>query len=142
MSQTSILLPCVAMVGLTAAVAVRLYVQRIGEMRARRIRPQAIATSTKAAEKLQKVNAADNFRNLFEVPVLFYALCLALLATQSVNQFYLAGAWTYVGLRVMHSVIHCTYNNVNHRFAAYLLSTLDLFLMWGVFGAHLLEVLR
>jgi hypothetical protein len=39
-------------------------------------------------------------------------------------------AWGFVVLRILHSVIHCSYNNVNHRFVAYALSCLFLLFMW------------
>ena len=136
--QSAIFLPCAAMVAVTAAVWVRLYVERIGEMRQRRIPPQALSTSGKAAAILHRINAADNFRNLFEVPVLFYALCVSLFALQAVTPLLLAGAWAYVALRALHSFIHCTYNNVGHRFTVYVLSTLLLFAMWGVLAARVL----
>jgi hypothetical protein len=136
MTSSRILLPCVALVALTAIVWVRLYVDRIGEMRSRRIRAQALATS-RDTQALQRVSAAENFRNLFEVPVLFYALCIALAATGTASGFFVAGAWVYVALRALHSFIHVTYNRVMHRFAVYSLSTLLLFLMWAVFGAQL-----
>ena len=138
MSQTSILLPCLAMVGVTAAVWLRLYYERIDEMRARRIQSQDIATSRQAAELLQNVNAAENFSNLFEVPVLFYVLCTLAFVSQAVTPLMLGGAWAFVVLRAMHSLIHCTYNRTIHRFTVYVLSTLILFAMWGAFGVSLL----
>jgi hypothetical protein len=139
MPTSQIFLPCVALVVLTAIVWVRLYVERIGEMRARRIRPQAISTSCDAKQILKQVSASDNFRNLFEVPVLFYVLCISLFITQSVTPLYLWGAWIYVVLRIMHSFIHLTYNRVMHRFVTYALSTLLVFFMWAGFGVHLLS---
>ena len=47
-----IFFPAIAMVLLTAIVWVRLYVDRIGELRARRIHPQMLATS-RQVRKLQ-----------------------------------------------------------------------------------------
>lgn len=125
------------MIGITAAVWLRLFSERIGEMRARRIRPQDIATKQQATEILRKVNASDNFSNLFEVPVLFYVLCILAFTTQMVTPFMLGGAWAFVALRGLHSLIHCTYNHVMHRFVAYLLSSLILFVLWGVFAFQL-----
>ena len=140
MSPLQIFLPCVALVALTVVVWIRLYVDRISEMRARRIKPQALSTSHEAAQTLQHVNAADNFRNLFEVPVLFYVLCVSLAVTQSVTPMYLWGAWIYVALRTVHSFIHLTYNRVMHRFVAYALSTILVFAMWVGFGIRLLTM--
>ena len=59
---------CFALVLLTFAVGVRLLYVRTMEMRAKRIHPQAASTSIQMAAKLQNVQAADNFRNLFETP--------------------------------------------------------------------------
>jgi len=128
------------MVAVTAAVWLRLYVERIGEMRARAIAPQRLATAKEGARLLERVGAADNFRNLFEVPVLLYALCLGLAVTQTVTPLFVTGAWVYVALRALHSLIHVTYNRVMHRFTVYAVSTVLLFLLWGLFAARLLGI--
>jgi hypothetical protein len=130
-------LPCAAMVGLTALVWVKLYLDRLGEMRKRRISPQALATVGAAAGRLERTQAADNFRNLFEVPVLFYVLCAALASSGGSTAGYVAAAWAYVALRALHSLIHVTYNRVVHRFLVYVASTLLLFGMWIAFLARI-----
>ena len=130
-------LPCAAMVGLTALVWVKLYRDRIGEMRAKRIDPQALATARDAAALLERRGAADNFRNLFEIPVLFYLLCIALALNGGSTPAFVAAAWAYVALRALHSLIHVTYNRVMHRFLAYVASTLLLFGMWIAFVARI-----
>lgn len=126
-------MPCAAMAGLTALVWVKLYVDRLGEMRARRIDPQAVATTRETAGLLGRTQAAENFRNLFEVPVLFYVLCIALALTGGSTPGFVAAAWAYVGLRALHSFVHVTYNRVVHRFLVYVASTLLLFAMWAAF---------
>jgi hypothetical protein len=132
-------LPCAAMVGLTALVWLKLYADRLGEMRARRIDPQALASARAAAGELERTAAADNFRNLFEVPVLFYLLCVALALTGDSAPGFVAAAWSYVALRAVHSLIHVTYNRVVHRFLVYVASTLLLFGMWAAFVAGILS---
>lgn len=136
--QSSIVMPAGALVLLTAIVWFRLYFERIGEMRRRRIDPQSLATSATRSGALKETQAADNFKNLFEVPVLFYTLCAILAFAEHVSVFYVVGAWFFVALRYIHSFIHLTYNRVMHRFAVYALSTALLFLMWGVFCVQLL----
>ena len=140
MSQVAhvILLPVAAMVVLCTVVGTALLVQRTAEMRRRRIHPQSVATSALMAAKLQRTNIADNFRNLFETPVLFYALCLAMAITQQVSAAMFAAAWVYVGLRVLHSAIHCSYNRVMHRFAAFGAGFALLVGMWVVFVLQLI----
>lgn len=136
--QTAILFPVLALVALTFAVAVRMFLQRVGEMRSRRIHPQAMATSAKRAQRLEATTAADNFTNLFEMPVLFYVLALVLLATGMVSAAFVWAAWAYVALRGVHSLIQCSYNRVMHRFAAYAASMLVLLGMWVAFAGLLL----
>ena len=134
---TSILWPVVTLVGLTACIWVLMYVRRISEIAKNRIDPQSLATSETASSKLRNVSAADNFSNLLETPVLFYAICIILLATGEVTRLQLVLAWLYVALRAAHSLIHVTYNGVVHRWAVYVASTLCLFVMWGSFALTL-----
>ena len=134
----AILLPVIAMVALTCWVWVRMYQDRIGEMRARSIHPQKIATSRQMAETMQKTQAADHFRNLFEMPVLFYVLCALLATTELTTPLLLACAWGYVALRAYHAYIHLTHNKVIRRFQAYVASCIVLFVMWGVFAVKMI----
>ena len=43
------------------------------------------------------------------------------------------GAWCYLGLRIAHSLIHCTYNRVMHRLAMFALSFGLLVALWVVY---------
>ena len=134
MNNTSLLVAsCLAMVVLTGAVGLRLLLVRVGEMREKRIHPQSASTSVQMAAKLQNVQAADNFRNLFEVPVLFYALCATAVALKHVPAWLVVGAWLFVALRVAHSFIHCTYNKVMHRFPVFMLGFAVVVVLWVAF---------
>ena len=125
--------PCVAMAGLTALVWLKLYADRLGEMRARGVDPQQLATVRAAVGRLERTQAADNFRNLFEVPVLFYVLCVALALNGGSTPGLSRRPGATFALRAVHSLIHVTYNRVVHRFLAYVASTLLLFGMWIAF---------
>ena len=74
-----------------------------------------------------------NYMNLTELPVLFYVLCLMLYVSNSLNEVMLVLAWVYVGLRVLHSLIHVTYNHVFHRLTVFVLSNIVLGTMWVLF---------
>ncbi|RDZ28306.1 MAPEG family protein [Lysobacter silvisoli] len=139
MDPKTLFLPAAAMAALSLLVWLRLYWVRIGQMRRDRIHPQAVATSAQAAARLTQSTAADNFRNLFELPVLFYlALTMAAL-TQLGDRTVLALAWAFVVLRVLHSLIHCGYNKVMHRFLAYVAGALVLWALWGYLAWGLLR---
>lgn len=71
-----------------------------------------------------------NLMNLLELPLLFYVVCLGLYVTLSVDGFAIVAAWAYVALRVAHSLIHLTYNNVFHRLGVYAASAVVLFALW------------
>ena len=131
--------PAVAMVALSFVVQMRMYATRIGEMKRERIHPQSIATSAAAAARLKDTNAADNFRNLFEVPVLFYTALIVAFLTAQVSILTLALAWLFVALRIAHSAIHCGYNKVMHRFYAYLSGSWVLWILWAVLAFGLLK---
>lgn len=135
--EYSILLPPTALALLTGFVWLRMGSDRLGELRSRRIHPQQVATSKQMGETLQNTQSADHFRNLFEVPVLFYALCGFIAITRMTTLFLLACAWGYVVLRAAHAYIHLTNNKVVRRFQTFVASTLVLYVMWGVFAVRL-----
>jgi hypothetical protein len=137
MNQVAILYPMAAMLLLVCVVMVLMLRERVAEMKARRIHPQKLPSSSQMSATLQNTRAADNYRNLFEMPVLFYALCLALLATQAASSGFVLAAWAYVALRVVHSVIHLGYNTVMHRFTVFALSSTLLLAMWIAFIVQL-----
>jgi hypothetical protein len=131
--------PAVAMVALTLVVWLRMYVRRIAQMKRERIHPQAVATSAQATARLTDSASADNFRNLFELPVLFYLAVVVAAQTAQVSTSTLALAWAFVALRIIHSTIHCTYNKVIHRFYAYICGGAALWLLWAVLVVGLLR---
>ncbi|NUS38543.1 MAG: hypothetical protein HOQ02_05915 [Lysobacter sp.] len=139
MDTRLIFLPALAMAALTFVVWWRMYFMRVAEMTRERIHPQSVATSVEMAARLKDTRAADNFRNLFELPVLFYLALVIAALTAQVSVATLALAWAFVLLRVMHSAIHCTYNRVWHRFYTYLAGGVVLWALWGVLAVGLLR---
>ncbi len=129
-----ILLPCIALVGLTAIIWLIAVYTRIAEMHLRKLPSQSVATTREISKLLKNTRASDNFSNLFELPVLFYILCIALAVTHTESKAYVTTAWIFATLRIAHSLIQVTYNRVTHRLICWLLSTLCLFGMWGKFA--------
>jgi hypothetical protein len=139
MNREAILLPVLAMVVLTAVVWALMGAARVREARSKRIHPQAVKTRAQSSTAFVDAAArSDNYHNLFEMPVLFYVLALALYATGLADFFYAVLAWIYVLLRYAHSYIHITYNRVMHRFAAFAASTVVLWVMWARFGVQII----
>lgn len=138
MGAGDLLWPAFAMAGLTLVVMVRMGFERLGQLARERIHPQAVATSAQMAARVKDSRAADNFRNLFELPVLFYLALFVGVQLQAASPLTVSLAWAFVALRVVHSAIHCSYNKVRHRFLAYVLGALVLWTLWGVLLAHAL----
>jgi len=63
---------------------------------------------------------SDNYAHLLEQPTLFYAIALVLAVLGEGNGLNAALAWTYVGLRVAHSLVHATINKILLRFSIFL----------------------
>jgi len=133
MSNNLILWPMIGMMVLTAVVWFVLYAKRIPAMKKAGVPVQTYTTPDKTVVLLpDAVNyPANNFKNLFELPVLFYGLCLFLYVTGSVDKTYVIAAWLFFAFRVLHSIVHCTSNIVMLRFYLYLAAALALWFMLG-----------
>ena len=133
MSQTSIFGPFFAMMLLTLFVWVYMYVRRIAFIRGNQLGPEDLAVPGELARLSPAAvsNPSDNLKNLFEIPVLFYALALYLFATAQVDAAHVSAAWVFVAFRALHSAVHCTFNLVLLRFNLYLVSTLALWFMFA-----------
>jgi hypothetical protein len=129
-SQNAIFGPFFVTMLLTLAVWVYMYVRRIHFITTNRLTPDQLTPLEFARLQPPAVsNPSDNLKNLFEVPVLFYALVLYLFATGQVDGAYVAAAWVFAAFRVLHSTMHCTLNIVMIRFYLYLIATVAVWFM-------------
>jgi hypothetical protein len=131
MDSSTILLPFFGVILLTLIVWVYMYSRRISYLTREKIDLRTVDTPEKAATMVPETVSlpSHNLKNLFELPVIFYTICLYLLLSDSVDGIHLLAAWSFLAFRVIHSLIHCTYNKVEHRFAAYMLAAMALWVM-------------
>ena len=131
MQGTEIFGPFFGMLMLTFVVWAVMYSRRISWIVKNKINTQELNTPEKgAAIAPESVSfPSHNFRNLFEMPVMFYALCLYLFVTGNVDTTFVSSAWLFVALRSVHSLVHCTRNIVNLRFMVYMLGAIVLWFM-------------
>ena len=131
MSHQAIFAPMLCLFLVTAVVWVLLLIRRLGYFTANKIHPQSVPTpdAVKAvvSERVQVVG--NNLVNLFELPVIFYGLTLIVAVAGIADEWFIRGAWAFVGLRALHSVVHCTYNKVMHRFMVYVASSV---ILWAL----------
>lgn len=72
-----------------------------------------------------------HIQNHFEVPPLMHLAVVLTYATDQVTVLSLTLAWSYVALRVAHSMIHLGSNNVSVRFFCFGASLLALTGLWA-----------
>ena len=131
-----ILLPLLAMVGLTFGVWFYLFARRIPEIFKKQVDVRKLKDRAEAHTLLPASAAASkNLKNLFELPVLFYVAVLLSMVLLIQDPLLVWLCWAFVGLRAAHSLIHCGYNDVNHRFAAYAASCMVLLMIWVRLGS-------
>jgi hypothetical protein len=108
---------------------------RVASVRRGEVKVRDIALdSEKWPDKLRK--RANNYRNQFELPVLFYAVVAFILAIGVAGPVELILAWIFVATRFVHTYIHMGSNYVRHRFYAFAASAFTLTLMWLWFAAR------
>ena len=66
--------------------------------------------------------ASDNYNHLFEAPVVFYAVALAIVLAGIADPLYAAAAWLFLAFRMLHSLVQATINKVPLRLTFYLAS--------------------
>ena len=131
MEQKLIFYPFFGVMLLTMSVWVYMYCLRLFFLKRENINPQSVSTTRQVLNIVpDKINnPSENLINLFELPLLFYALCIYLYVTQKVDSVSLYMSFFFLLLRIGHSVIHCTYNKVIHRFVLYVLSSIILWVL-------------
>jgi hypothetical protein len=128
--QADIFKPFAATMLLTLVVWVYMYAWRIPFILRNKLMQGSLTPLELARVSPPRVsNPSDNLKNLFELPTVFYAAVLYLYATQHVDAAYLAAAWVFFAFRVLHSIVHCTFNLIPLRFSLYAISALALWYM-------------
>jgi hypothetical protein len=137
MNQNLILLPVLAQVLLTFGVLVVMGTRRSTALQSKATRVKDIALG-QDAWPADATKAANNYKNLFEIPVLFYAACAFALITKSVDVWMLGLAALFVLCRLAHSTIHLGANPVMPRAYAFLASAVLVLVMWILIAARAL----
>lgn len=131
MEHSPILLPAAVLVLWSLIMLGWLAYARVPTMTRMRIHPQKYPrTQDLGAALPPNVQwKADNYNHLMEQPTLFYATAILLALTGSGMGINLVLAWAYVGLRIVHSLVHATTNKVLVRFYLFIAGTMVLLAM-------------
>jgi len=139
MSNPSILYPVFALAGWTGLVLLLIPITRIGAVRRREIQGIDFKLGESAAVPDAVRIPNRNYMNLLELPVLFYVVCLLFYVAALPTPAAVWLAWAYVGLRVLHSAVHLTYNDVIHRLVLFAASNAVLTVLWVMAATRLVR---
>jgi hypothetical protein len=127
--STTILGPVVALLLLTAVVWLWMYITRIPAIAKMGMK---LDPNLPKGEQMSQLPPrvrwkADNYNHLLEQPTMFYAVALTLALLGAGDGLNATLAWSYVGLRVVHTLQQTLWNKIEVRFMLFSLSSLVLF---------------
>jgi len=117
----NILFPVFAMLALTLGVMMRMGLARYRAVTRREVDHRYYEVYQGEEPKHLRV-LSRHFSNLMETPPLFYVACIMAFVTDQQSDLIIGLAWAYVGLRLLHTVIHLGGNVVALRFRVFVLS--------------------
>jgi hypothetical protein len=136
MSQTALFWPAFAQVILIVVVMLAMGRARARSMRALRKTPDDVALNRASDWDDDATKAANNYKNQFEMPALFFAAIAMALALKMSDGLLVVLAWVFVATRAVHAAIHLTFNKTLVRAAVWLLSVATVLMMWFVLAAR------
>lgn len=126
------LTPVLALILWTLIIWIIMYSRLIPHLRKNNVESQ----STRSPEGKWRTELPDNvqygihnYNHLLEQPTIFYALMFYLHLSVTNHSWSIYLAWTYVVLRIAHSIIQIVANNVMLRFTVFTLSTICLLIL-------------
>ncbi|WP_353294998.1 MAPEG family protein [Thalassolituus maritimus] len=130
-SGVALLQPMMALVIWSMVVWAWMYATRLPAISAMKMKlDPTVPSGTQMAQLPAKVRwKADNYNHLMEQPTLFYAVTLALCFLNQASELAVVAAWSYVVLRIIHSLFQALFNIIQVRFVLFILSNIPLMIM-------------
>jgi hypothetical protein len=114
MNSNHIIWPVLAQILLTLIMFIVLGVRKAKAVKAGEVNRQQAALNNRVWPE-DVVKVSNNIANQFEVPVLFYVLCLVLYSINAVGMVAIVLAWLFVLSRFAHAYVHLGSNYVPMR---------------------------
>ena len=138
MNSTAIFWPMVAHVALVFGVYWLLSARRIEAVKAGRAKPSQFRENRD--EPAESLFVRNNLENQFQLPMLFYPLCIGLYLIGGANWIAIALAWLFVVLRYAHAWVHVTTNRIRYRRPLFIAGFLVLGALWIWFAVRLAQI--
>ncbi|HEV2572965.1 MAG TPA: MAPEG family protein [Beijerinckiaceae bacterium] len=136
MSVQAILLPVFAYVLLVLIILIELGRRRGQAVKAGEVGQDATLRENAWPNYVTQVS--NDFRNQFEIPVLFLALVAFAMFTRKADLLFVVLSWVFVISRYVHAFIHTTSNGMVPRLSAYFIGVVVLMVMWIIFAVQIL----
>jgi len=128
MNNVEILYPVLAHMFLVVFLFIPLIMRKSQAVKNKAVDLKETALNNQAwTSDVKKVS--NNIANQFEIPVLFYALCMVIALTDNVGVLNTALAWGFVALRYVHTYVHIGSNFVPLRMRIFALSLVIVLVM-------------
>jgi hypothetical protein len=137
--QVQILFPMVAMATLTFAVGIGLLRARFRAVARGELEAGYFLLNRGARLPRRLIQLEQHYQNLFELPVLYYVLGIVLFASGTATPLQVVLAWSFVALRLFHTVVHTTVNRLRWRMLSFSAGALVLMIAWACFVWTLLR---
>ena len=115
----SLLLPMLAQIGWTVLLYAWLTLARQRALRRGEVEYGSFA---RGEEPHEVARITRNLANQFELPVIFYAVVVLLVATRNVTLIDVLAAWVFVAGRVIHTLVQTLTDNVPLRGQVFLIN--------------------
>jgi hypothetical protein len=128
-NAASILWPMLAQIGLTFLLYAWLTVVRTQAVRRGEVEYSCYVTSRD--EPRQAARVSRNLSNQFELPAIFYAVVVMLVALGRVSAIDVTAAWVFVAGRIVHTLVQTLTDNVPLRGQAFTINFLAVVVLVG-----------
>jgi hypothetical protein len=139
MQQSWILYPMFVMVLISQAVGFRMLQLRFRAVLQDGLPVTYFKLNQDGLPPAYMMQADQHYTNLYETPVLFYAIGILVYILDMTNLFTLSMSWAYIASRLAHAYVHMGQNKIAHRRNIFLTSVAILMLLWGYVFINLLN---
>lgn len=135
MTQVAIFWPMIAQVALIYAIYGLVSQRRIKAVKAGKAKASQFRENLNEPE--ESLFARNSLVNQFELPVLFFVVCILLHAIAAAGLVATVLAWIFVLSRIVHAWIHVTSNRIRYRRPAFVAGFVTLGVMWAYLAYRL-----
>ena len=134
-ANTAIFWPMIAQTALIFAIYLLMSLRRVGAVKAGLVKAHDFKNPW--IEPDPSATVARSLINQFELPMLFYIVCILFNITSGATYLVLAIAWLFVISRYVHAYVHVTSNRLMLRRRLFLFGFFCVVALWVLFAVHI-----